>query len=157
MVVLAAAASAVAARAAVGKFIFLCMYRDIIVDEIRKTALILARILGLKAAGKQTEFVQQLNGLVLDEYNADLETLLALSEEDFRNLISSDKYSSEKLNALSQLFYVFAEPFKQDQPTQILLKKVITIFDVLEQKHHYQSFDNIAKRNTIYKYFNINP
>ncbi len=131
------------------------MYRDIVVDEIRKTALILAKLLGLKAAGKQTEFVQQLNGLVLDDYNADLETLRALSEEDFRNLISSDKYSSEKLNALSQLFYVFAEPFKQDQSTQTLLKKVIIIIDVLEQKYHYQCFDNIHKRKAIYKYFNI--
>ena len=133
------------------------MYRDIVVDEMRKTALIIAKLLGLKIAGKQTEFVQEVNGLMLKEYDTDLETLLGLSQEDFNEFINSDRYSSEKLNALSQMLYMFAEPFRQDEATQLLLKKVMAIFDVLEQKHRYQSFDNISKRNAIYKYFNINP
>jgi len=133
------------------------MYRDMVIDEMRKTALILAKLLGLKVAGKQAEYVQEVNGLMLKEYDTDLETLLGLSQEDFNEFINSDKYSSEKLNALSQILYMFAEPFRQDEATQLLLKKVMAIFDVLEQKHRYQSFDNISKRNSIYKYFNINP
>jgi endonuclease III len=128
-----------------------------VIDEMRKMALIIAKLLGLKAAGKETEFVQEVNGLMLKEYNTDLETLLGLNEEDFEGLINSDSYSSEKLNALSQVLYMFAEPFNHDEATQLLLKKVMLIFDVLEEKHHYQSFDNITKRNTIYKYFNITP
>ena len=132
------------------------MYRDMVVDEMRKTALIIAKLLGLKISGKQTEFVQEVNGLMLKEYDTDLETLLGLSQEDFNEFINSDRYSSEKLNALSQMLYMFAEPFRQDEATQLLLKKVMAIFDVLEQKHRYQSFDNISKRNSIYKYFNIN-
>lgn len=131
------------------------MYRDMIVDEMRKTALIIAKLLGLKLAGKETEFVQEVNGLMLNEYDTDLETLLSLNEESFREFINSDRYSSENLNALSQVLYMFAEPFKHDEATQLLLKKVMLIFDVLEEKHHYQSFDNISKRNAIYKYFNI--
>jgi hypothetical protein len=133
------------------------MYRDMVIDEMRKTALIIAKLLGLKVAGKQDEFVQEVNGLILKEYDTDLETLLALSEDDFKDLINSDRYNSEKLNALSQALYMFAEPFKHDETTQLLLKKVMAIFDVLEEKYHYQSFDNITKRNAIYKYFNINP
>ena len=48
---------------------------------------------------------------------------------------------------------MFAEPFNQDEETQLLLKKVLTIFDLLEQKHHYESFENFDKRKTIYKYY----
>ena len=128
--------------------------RDIVVDELRKTALIIAKLLGLKAGGNQQEFAQEFNKALIKEYNIELENLLALNLEEFNDLVKSERFSAEKLNALGQLLNVFAEPFKQDEETQLLLKKMLAIFDVLEEKYHYQSFDNITKRKIIYKYFN---
>jgi len=129
--------------------------RDIIVDDIRKTALIIAKIFGIKAGGMVNEFKQQFDKTLQNEYAAEIEQLLALNQEDFEMLIKSDTYSAEKLITLSQMLYVFAEPFEQNEETQQLLKKVMTILDVLEEKHHIQSFDNITRRNAIYKYFSI--
>lgn len=132
------------------------MYRDIVMDEIEKTGLIIAKVFGLKVDRTQQEFAKEFDKVLQNEYSTELETLLALGEDDFTELIKSDKYSAAKLNALSQILYVFAEPFKGDEATQILLKKVMAIFDVLEQKYRFQTFDNITKQNTIYKYFENN-
>ena len=129
------------------------MYRDMVVDEMRKMALIIAKLMGIKAQGTQQEFTKEFENILLEEYNTELEALLVLNEEKFKQLINSGKYNSEKLNALSQMLYMFAEPFKNDGETELLLKKVLAIFDVLEEKYHFQSLDNITKRNTIYKYF----
>jgi len=127
--------------------------KDLILDEARKFAALLAKLMGLKAEGNYVEFDHQLNAILQKEYDADLENLLALSESEFAERMKAETYSAEKLNALSQLLYMFAEPFKHDTETQLLLKKVLAIFVLLEQKHHYESFENIDKRKTIYKYF----
>ena len=132
------------------------MYRDMVVDEMRKMALIIAKLMGIKAQGTQQEFTKEFENILAEEYNTELEALLVLNEEQFKELINSGKYNSEKLNALSQMLYMFAEPFKNDGKTELLLKKVLAIFDDLEEKYHFQSLDNIAKRNTIYRYFEIN-
>jgi len=131
------------------------VYRDIVMDEIQTTGLIIAKILGIKAHRTHQEYKKEFDKVLENEYQTELETILALNEEEFAELIKSDKYSSDKLNALSQILYVFAEPFKEDEATQALLKKVMAVFDVLEQKYHFQTFDNITKRNAIYKYFKI--
>jgi hypothetical protein len=129
--------------------------RDLVLDEARRMALVIAKLLGIKAVATDQEYRQEFNDVLESEYNTELGTLLALNEQDFNTLIKSNKYSSEKLNALSQMLYVFAEPFEWNDETQLLLKKVMATFDVLEEKYHFQSFDNISKRNSIYSYFNI--
>ena len=126
---------------------------DLILDEARKFAALLAKLMGLKAEGNYAEFDHQLNDILQKEYDTDLENLLLLNEAEFTAQIETANYSIEKLNALSQLLFMFAEPFKHDAETQLLLKKVLAIFDLLEQKHHYESFENIDKRKAIYKYF----
>jgi hypothetical protein len=127
--------------------------RDFLLNEARKFAEMLARLMGLKAEGMMVEFNHQADKLLQQEYDITLERLLALPEEDFRDDIERLGYSAEKLNALSQILYVFAEPFADDGETASLLKKVLIIFDALEQKHHYQSFDNIEKQKFIHQYF----
>ena len=124
-------------------------------DDIRKTARIIEKIFGIKSRGMVNEFKQEFDKTLQNEYAAELEQLLALNQDDFEMLIKSDKYSAEKLITLSQMLYVFAEPFEQNEETQQLLTKVIAILDVLEEKYHIQSFDNITRRNAIYKYFDI--
>lgn len=127
-----------------------------VVDEMRKLAYIIAKLLRIKIQGTQQEFAAEFEKVLKEEYDTELETLINLSEEEFTSLVNSDRYTAEKLNALSELLYVFAEPFNNDAETKLLLKKVMIIFDVLEQKHRFQSFDNISKRNTIYTYFENN-
>lgn len=131
------------------------MYRDLVVDEINATARIIAKIFGIKASRTQQEFKKEFDKVLPNQDYTELAGVMALSEDDFKVLINSDQYSSDKLNALSQILYVFAEPFKDDEATHLLLKKVMLIFDVLEEKYRFQTFDNISKRNAIYKYFNI--
>jgi hypothetical protein len=129
------------------------MYRDLVIDEEQRMAQVIAKLLGIKTAGTHAAYQQQFNNILETEYNTKLEELLTLTESDFNTLIKTDSYSSEKLNALSQMLYVFAEPFKTDDETRLLLKKVLAIFDLLEEKYHFQSFDNINKRNAINRYF----
>ncbi|WP_183575874.1 hypothetical protein HDF18_18385 [Mucilaginibacter sp. X5P1] len=127
---------------------------DYMLNEARKFAELLARLMGLKADGKYEEYNDQFNEILQKEYDTEVEKLLALSEEDFIAALKLADYSTEKLNALSQLLYVFAQPFNADEETILILKKVLCIFDLLENEHHYQSFENIDKRKTIYHYFN---
>ena len=130
--------------------------RDFLVNEARKFAELLARLMGLKAEGLMVEFNKETDDLLQKEYDITLERLLALPLDDFREDIERSTYNShspEKLNALSQILYVFAEPFADDDETASLLKKVLIIFEVLEQKHHFQSFDNVAKQKFIHQYF----
>ncbi len=129
--------------------------RDIVMVDIRKTARIIEKIFGIKSAGMVNEFKQQFDKTLQNEYAAELEHLISLNQEDFEAIIKSDKYSAETLVTISQMLYVFAEPFEQNEETKQLLKKVIAILDVLEEKYHIQSFDNITRRNVIYKYFDI--
>ncbi|MGN6179302.1 MAG: hypothetical protein ACTHNW_08980 [Mucilaginibacter sp.] len=126
--------------------------RDFLLNEARKFAELLAKLMGLKTEGKLLEFNQQAEALLQKEYDTSLEYLLGLSVEDFKQDITTSDYSAEKLNALGLLLYAFAEPFTDGEETVSLLKKVLIIFEALEQKYHYQSFDNITKQNIIYHY-----
>jgi hypothetical protein len=127
--------------------------RDYMLNETRKFAELLAKLMGLKAERKFEEYDQLLNESLQTEYDADVEKLVHLPDEDFKAYILSSDYSAEKLNAFSQLLYLFAQPFKGDEETKLLLTKVLTIFDLLEQKFAFQSFENLDKQKIIYQYF----
>lgn len=129
---------------------------DFILNETRKMALLLAKLFGLKAESNDEEYRQYFNTVLQDEYNAELDELLQASEADFVSMLKTRAYSAEKLNALSQMLYVFAEPFKADDETAAILNKVLAIFDRLEEEHHYESFDNLSKRNYILRFFKDN-
>ena len=130
--------------------------RDFVMNEARKFALLLAKLLGFKTEGEYEDYLKYFNEVLEEEYSAELNELLNLDEQAFRQKLVQAAYSAEKLNALSQMLYVFAEPFNNDNETQTLLKKVMVIMELLEIQHHYESFDNITKRNAIYQYFNTN-
>ena len=97
--------------------------RDLIVDECQKMALVIAKLLGIRSAGTTAEFEQEFNNVLQSEYNIELEELLTLTEEEFINKINTAEYSSEKLNALSQMLYVFAEPLNKMMKHSFCLKK----------------------------------
>lgn len=128
--------------------------RDYILNETRKLAVMLARLMGLKVDGDDAGFQQEFNAALQTEYDIAAETLLTLDEDAFAQHVQNAPYSAEKLNALGQLLYVYAEPFQHNEGTHLLLKKVLIIFDALERKHHFQAFENIAKRNDILRFLN---
>ena len=130
--------------------------RDYILNEARKLALLLAKLLGLKAEDKEEEYRKYFNEILQDEYNAELEALLQLNDTDFNDTLDKANYSAEKLNMLSQMLYMFAEPFEATDETASLLQKVLAIYDLLETKYHFESFDNLTKRNAIYSFFKTN-
>jgi hypothetical protein len=127
--------------------------QDYLLNEARKFAEMLARLIGLKAAGNIIEFNAQAEALLQQEYDTSIEQLINLPEENLNQQLVDLNYSAEKLDALAQLLYVFAEPFNNDTETASLLKKVLIIFEVLEKRRHQQSFDNIARQHNIHQYF----
>jgi hypothetical protein len=130
--------------------------RDYILNEARKLALLLAKLMGLKAADNEEEYHRYFNELLQHEYNTELETLLQINDTDFRDTIDKAEYSAEKLNMLGQMLYMFAEPFKATEQTAAILQKVLAIYNLLETKYHVESFDNLTRRNAIYSFFKTN-
>lgn len=126
--------------------------RDYLLTEARKLALLLAKLMGLKAEEEYDEFVRQFNDTLQDEYDVELEKLLNLNEAAFIAFINAAEYSAEKLHVLAQMLYVFAEPLKIDYETGLTLRKILITFDLLEQQHRQLSFENIEKRKIIYKH-----
>jgi len=69
--------------------------KDLILDEARKFAALLAKLMGLKAEGNYAEFDHQLNDILQKEYDANLKNLLALSEAEFAERMKAETYSAE--------------------------------------------------------------
>jgi hypothetical protein len=132
------------------------MFKDCILNEIEKLALIIAKLIGLKAGGKTDEFIHLADSTLVDEYNITLEDLLDLTIEDFKLTLNKENYSADKLDALAQLLYLRSELFDVNHETLLTLKKVLIIFDLLEQKHNRQSFENNNKRKYIYRFVDSN-
>jgi len=75
--------------------------KDFMLNEARKFAELLAKLMGLKVESNYAEFDRQLSDILQKEYDANLENLLALSESEFIKRIQSETYSVEKLMRLA--------------------------------------------------------
>ena|SRR6185312_8703604 len=124
--------------------------RDILLAEVEKLALILARLVGLKQEGKQAEFTQIAEDTALKEYDIALEELLNMPLPDFEAWLPQQAISADKLDALAHLLYLHSEPFNVETIPGI--RKILLIYDLLEQKHHRQSLDNINRRKQIERF-----
>ena len=132
------------------------MHRDILVDGIEKLALVLAKLMGFKKAGKANEFTQLAENTMLKEYDISVSELLGITLNEFEAWLSKENHNADKLDVLAQLLYLNSEPFTVSIETRLALQKTLFIFDLLEQKHHRQSFENINKRNRIYQFLKNN-
>lgn len=130
------------------------MYRrDYFLNETQRLAQLIAKLLGLKnKADSQEEARQVYTHALTDEFNITDEELQQLSLGEFKQWLTDQDFSAVKLDTLAQLLQYRAEPFKPDAGTVQLLQKVIIIFDMLEQEHYQQSFENIGKRAVIQQY-----
>lgn len=123
--------------------------RDLILAEVQKLALVLARLAGLKEDGKQAEFSQLAEDTALKEYNIGWDELLTMPPADFEAWVSQQSISADKLDSLAQLLYLHSEPSNTTPDCVQNLRKILLIYDLLEQKHHRQSLDNINRREQI--------
>jgi len=123
--------------------------KDLILRETQKLALIIAKLMGLKSEGKNDEFSSLIDKTLIDVYHIPFDQLLDVSLKDFEVLLADKNYSAVQLDYLAQFLYLRAEPFTLNPQTLLSLQKTLFIFDLLEQKHHWQSFENINKRRLI--------
>ena len=130
--------------------------KDYILREIEKVTDIIAALAGLKTPGKEDEFIQLADRALLNGYNISLSGLLELDEEDFKSWLEKGIYKADKLDALAQLLYLYCLPFSKSPESQCSLEKILSIFNLLETKYHWQSFENIDKRNSIRQFLNNN-
>ncbi|WP_345950310.1 MULTISPECIES: hypothetical protein [unclassified Mucilaginibacter] len=130
------------------------MYRkDHLLKEAQRMAQMIAKLLGLKnVAGKEDEFKQVFDDTLLSDFDIRTEELLALDLKDFDLWLKRNNFNAEKLDTLAQLLYMHAEPFKAETPVIAQLHKVLLVFELLEKEHHWQSFENIGKRQIIQQY-----
>ena len=132
------------------------MFKDFILNEVEKIAVVVAGLAGFKVANKSDEFIKLADTTLQNEYGIKLQELLDLNTDDFELWLQKQNYHADKLDVLAQLLYMHYEPFNTNPETLTALQKVIIIFDLLEKKHHRASFENINKRNTIYQFLQNN-
>ncbi len=117
-------------------------------------ARVLARLMGLKTEGQSIAFTQLADDTLLKEYGITMDELINMQLNDFETWLLNSGHSADKLDALAQLLYLRTEPLTTSEETLLTLQKVLLIFDVLEQKHHRLSFENISKRKYINSFIN---
>ena len=130
--------------------------RDLILAEVEKLSLILAKLMGLKQEGKQAAFIQLAENTALKEYDIAWDSLLSFSPGDFETWLEQQSFNADRLDALAQLLYLHSEPFHTNAECVANLRKVLLAYDLLEQKHHRQSLDNISRRKKIEKFIAAN-
>lgn len=130
--------------------------RDFIQAEIAKLVQALAKILGLKAAGNTQEAEDLINKSLLNDFDLKPEDLLLLDENQFKKLLAERKYPTQKLDLLSQFMLESVSPFQPNPKTFHLLDHILLIYQVLEQEHHTQSFENLNRQQNILQFIKQN-
>ena len=130
--------------------------RDFIQAEIAKLAQALAKILGLKAVGNTQEAEDLINKSLLNDFDLKPEDLLLLDENQFSKLLANRKYPPQKLDLLSQFLLESVSPFQPNPKTFQLLDHILLIYQMLEQEHHTQSFENLSRKQNILQFLNQN-
>jgi len=127
--------------------------KDFILNEAERLARLIAKLLGLKSQpGSEEEAEQFYQHALVDEFGLTEEEMLASTPESFKHWLQYKSFNAARLDALAQLIYHDQEPFAPDEETYRQLQKVLIVFDLLEEQHHQQSFDNLSKRNLIHQY-----
>ena len=126
--------------------------RDFLQAEIEKLAQAIAKILGLKEAGKTQEAGDLTNKFLLHDFDLKFEEILLLSHDQFKLLLLTKKYPAQKLDLLSRFLWESVSPFQQNPETIIVLNHVLTIYQLLEQEHHTQSLENLNRQRSISKF-----
>lgn len=128
--------------------------RDFIQAEIAKIAQALAKIMGLKEASQNQEASDLISNTLLHDFNFSLNKVNSLEPAEFKKLLETKNYPKEKLDLLSKFLLESVSPFQNNTETILLLKNVLAIYQMLEQVHHTQSFENLNQQQTIIQFLN---
>ncbi|PWK80217.1 hypothetical protein LX99_00681 [Mucilaginibacter oryzae] len=132
------------------------MQKDFIINEVERIAYATTRLAGFKNTVNPEAFDRYADQMLQDEHDITLPALLQLSDDEFEDLLNRRNYSPDKLDALAQLLYLYYQPFVVTNETLAGLRKIVAIFNLLEQKHHRASLENMNKRDTIYQFLKEN-
>ncbi len=130
--------------------------RDFLQAEIAKLTQALAKILGLKDAGKVMEAEDLINKSLLQDFDLNVNELLLLNADQLKLHLSSKKYPAQKLDLLSQFLRESVSPFQHNPKTIAVLNHILTIYQFLEQEHHTQSFENFSRKRSIIQFLEQN-
>ncbi len=130
--------------------------RDFLQAEIAKLAQALAKILGLKEAGKKQEVIFAINKSLLEDFDLKLDDLLLLNSDQFKQLLAAKNYPSQKLDLLSQFLWESISPFQPKPETFFIINHILIIYQLLEQEHHTQSLENLNRQQILTKYLQHN-
>ncbi len=132
------------------------MYRKDFIDvEIQKLSQVLAKVLGLKREGEIEEAHESINIALLDSFKLDENFLNTASPKDLEVALDEKNISEEKMNILAQMLFESVHPFENNPEINNRLHLVLTVLSRLERDYHVQSLDNIAKRQMIDRFLNI--
>ncbi len=126
--------------------------RDFLQAEINKLAQALAKILGLKEAGKTQEADNLLSKSLLHDFDFNLTETKDLIPGDFKKLLLAKSYPAEKLDLLGRFLLESVSPFQKNPETILVLNHVLTIYQLLEQVYHTQSLENLNRQQSIIQF-----
>lgn len=126
--------------------------RDFLQAEIAKLAQALAKILGLKDAGKVQEADDLISKSLLQDFDLSIDELLLLDSNQLKLLLSTKNFPTQKLDLLSQFLWESVSPFQHKLETVAVLNHILTIYQLLEQEHHTQSFENLSRKRSIIQF-----
>jgi hypothetical protein len=133
------------------------MYRrDLLTAEIQKLAQALAKLMGLKQEGKLEEADRGIDELLENDFGILYADLLQSSLQDFEVYLQQKDFPAEKMDFLSQLFYLKFNKEDLSIANISLAQKLKLIYEVLELKHHVINMVSIGRQKSIEQYLNLN-
>jgi hypothetical protein len=130
--------------------------RDFLQAEIAKLAQALAKILSLKTTGNKQEADNLISKNLSQGFDLNLDELTPLNSTQLEELLAAKNFPTEKLDLLGQFLLERVSPFQQNPETVAVLNHVLTIYKILEQEHHTQSFENLNRKQSITKFLDSN-
>ena len=123
--------------------------RDFLQAEIEKLNQIFAKILGLKDDGKYAEANDLINNTLNNDLNIQLKEISTIESIDLKSYLTAKKLSAQKLDLLAKFLLAGLPQWENDQDTIRTLGQVNSIYELLEQQHHWQSLENIQQQQKI--------
>jgi hypothetical protein len=128
--------------------------KDFVLFEIQKIAQALARILGFKKEGELDEAQELADSTISEYFSLTPDKLDTMTPEGLINTLDLTSIHPEKLQLLADLLFESVHPFEDTQKVTNRLHLVLAIHNTLEEVHHVQSLNNLARREFIDKFLN---
>lgn len=127
--------------------------RDLVEDEMKKLARVLARIFGLKEEGKAEDVLIAIEEEIKNNFGKPFPELILIPDDKFvEQLTNNAQLNCERINSLSELLYLYAETkmkLDRDDKAKSIFRKVFLLWEFLEQHAATTSFDRMIKKEKV--------